>query len=56
MFVYYGILIFVLKRTTANSVKVENKKLNIVAIVLPWATGPLTSLESIAKVPDRQVL
>ena len=23
--------------------------------VLPWATGPLTSLESIAKVPDRQV-
>ena len=23
--------------------------------VLPWATGPLTLLESIAKVPDRQV-
>ena len=23
--------------------------------MLPWATGPLTSLESIAKVPDRQV-
>ena len=23
--------------------------------VLPWAAGPLTSLESIAKVPDRQV-
>ena len=23
--------------------------------VVPWATGPLTLLESIAKVPDRQV-
>ena len=23
--------------------------------VLPWATGPLTSLESIGKVPDRQI-
>jgi len=23
--------------------------------VLPWATGPLTLLESIAKVPDEQV-
>ena len=23
--------------------------------VLPWATGPLTSLETIAKVPFRQV-
>ena len=23
--------------------------------VLPWATGPLTLLESIAKLPDRQV-
>ena len=23
--------------------------------MLPWATGPLTSLESIAEVPDRQV-
>ena len=23
--------------------------------MIPWATGPLTSLESIAKVPDQQV-